>query len=300
MAHTDITPTSLIQKLPEKFRPYALLMRLDRPIGTWLLLLPSLWGIALAQAGQLNITATLSLFSLFTVGAVIMRGAGCAINDLWDIDIDRRVERTQSRPLAAGTLGKKQALLLIAFLLLFGLVILLQLPVAAIVTGMIALIPVVLYPLAKRVTWYPQAVLGLTFNIGTLMGWASITNDLTTAAPWLIYAGAFFWTLGYDTIYAHQDKTDDALIGVKSTALKFGVHSKLYIGLSYALAFALLAAAGYAGSSGWEYFAILTTAGIHFIWQLMAWKSENPASCLAIFRSNRDAGLIILLASLCS
>ncbi len=277
----------LLRLLPESWKPYALLMRLDRPIGTWLLLLPGLWAIALAGGGR-----EWRLMLLFAAGAVIMRGAGCVVNDLWDRDLDRQVARTAARPLAAGTVTPRRAMVLLAALLFLGLLILLQLPRAAILLGGLSLPFIAVYPLMKRITWWPQAFLGLTFNFGALIGWAAATGGIALPAL-LLYAAGFFWTLGYDTIYAHQDIADDAAIGIKSSARRLGEKSKAAVALFYALCWLLLAAAFLAAHAGPVSLLALPAALLHLIWQLKTWTPDNPASALKIFRSNRDFGLIV-------
>ena len=279
--------------LPEAARPYARLARLDRPIGTWLLLLPCWWGTALAQGGA----ARWDLFFLFAVGALTMRGAGCVINDLWDRDIDRRVARTADRPLASGRIGVPAALGFLVLLLLIGLGVLLQLNRQAIVTGVAVIGMVVLYPLAKRVTFWPQLVLGVAFNWGALVGWVAVGGAIETPAI-LLYAAGILWTLGYDTIYAHQDKADDAEIGVKSTALLLGRQTRPWLAGFYAGAVALLAASGISAGAGWPFHAALAAAALHFVWQVATIDLDDPKDCLAKFRSNRDAGLAIAIACL--
>ncbi|MCB9985853.1 MAG: 4-hydroxybenzoate octaprenyltransferase [Micavibrio sp.] len=289
-AHTDIQEKCWISALPPACKPYALLMRLDRPIGTWLLLLPAWWSI-LAASSQFSLH-TLLYMMLFALGSLIMRGAGCVINDLWDKDFDAKVERTRNRPLASGDLSTKKALIFLFALLGLGLSILLCFNLTTITLGIISLIPVILYPLAKRITWYPQAILGLTFNFGALMGAASITDTIPTFA-WSLYAAGLFWTLGYDTIYAQQDMTDDALIGIKSTALKFGKNIRFYSAGFYILTAALVVLS--AILSGMTELGLigLGLAIIHLFWQIKTWDQHDPASSLRIFRSNRDFGLII-------
>lgn len=295
--HTDIVKTGWVeQKLPRAARPYAYLMRLDRPIGTWLLLLPGWWAIVAGGAGVENMGwYGFYLLFLFGLGAVIMRGAGCVINDLWDIKYDRMVERTKSRPLAAGDIKPLQALFFLFFLLWVGLIILVQLPSPAIFIGIAVMALVVSYPLAKRVTWYPQFVLGLTFNIGALMGWAAIAGEVEAAA-WVLYAAGLAWTLGYDTVYAHQDKADDAIVGVKSTALKFGAKSPVCVFWFYMLAAVLLYAAGMMLDVEWPFYLIWALATFHLIAQVAGWNMDDPASCLSVFRSNRNFGLIVMAA----
>ncbi|MBI1779314.1 MAG: 4-hydroxybenzoate octaprenyltransferase [Proteobacteria bacterium] len=279
--------------LPKALRPYARLARLDRPIGTWLLLLPCWWGVALASPGA----PAWGLFLLFALGAVVMRAAGCVINDLADRDIDRLVERTQSRPLASGAIGLKGAFAFLSLLLLIGFAVLMQLDWPAIVTGLAIMLVVVVYPLAKRVTYWPQLVLGLAFNWGALMGWVAIHGRIGTPSL-LLYAAGICWTLGYDTIYAHQDKADDALIGVKSTALLLGTRTRPWLAGFYLATLTLLAAAGQAAGSGWPFNAGLALGGLHLIWQVASLDIDDPADCLAKFKSNRDFGLIVTLGTI--
>lgn len=279
--------------LPEAARPYARLARLDRPIGTWLLLLPCWWGTALSSGDA----PRWDLFALFAIGALTMRGAGCVINDLWDRDIDRKVARTASRPLASGRIGVPHALGFLVLLLLIGLGVLLQLNRPAIVTGIAVMGVVVLYPLAKRVTFWPQLVLGVAFNWGALVGWAAVRGGLETPAI-LLYAAGILWTLGYDTIYAHQDKADDAEIGVKSTALLFGRQTRPWLAGFYAGTTALLVAAGLSVEAAWPFYAALTAAALHFAWQVVTIDLDDPKDCLVKFKSNRDAGLAVVIACL--
>lgn len=296
--HTDIRTHGWIDNiLPAPVRPYAYLMRLDRPIGTWLLLLPGWWAIMLAAGGALSLnTYDLKLLVLFGIGAVIMRGAGCVVNDLWDRDLDKSVERTAGRPLAAGTVMVPRALVFLALLLLGGLAILLQMNMTAILLGCLTIPLIVCYPLMKRITFWPQAFLGITFNAGALIGWAAVTGALALA-PLLLYIAGLFWTLGYDTIYAHQDKEDDALIGIKSLALKLGARSKHWIAGFYTLSWVLMLAAFMLAGAGWLSCAALTLAALHFAWQLRRWDMDDHASSLRFFRANRDLGLLVLLAA---
>jgi len=297
--HTDIRQTHAIYRLtPQKIWPYLSLMRLDRPIGTWLLLLPAWWAIAMGMGGIGQMKPNyLYYFCLFGAGAIIMRGAGCVINDLWDRDIDKAVERTKSRPLASGLVSIKQAILFLCGLLCLGFIILIQLPKMAIILGFLSLIPVVLYPLAKRVTWYPQAVLGLTFNFGALIGAATINQDISLAA-FILYTAGFFWTLGYDTIYAHQDIVDDGIVGIKSTALKFGEYSSVFIALFYFIFLSLIYVTGMLTGAKILFYLFWLGACFHILWNLRTWNISDPADCLSKFRSNRDSGLLILCAYL--
>jgi len=296
--HTDIKISGWVSLLPEEFRPYALLMRLDRPIGTWLLLLPGWWSILAAEKGILGFSSsTLLTLVLFGLGALMMRGAGCIINDLWDRDFDALVERTKSRPLASGMISTGQALGLLAILLTLSLAILLSFNGVTILLGGISLIPVTLYPLAKRITWYPQAVLGLTFNFGALMGAAAILGQIPAFA-WALYMAGFFWTLGYDTIYAQQDIADDAMIGVKSTARKFGPHIKTYVSVFYTLTLLLLFGAAMLAGASPVFYGIMGLGTLHLLWQVRTWQKDDPQSSLEKFRSNRDFALIVTTAFL--
>lgn len=235
------------------------------------------------------------LIILFALGSIVMRGAGCVINDLWDRDIDAQVERTKSRPLAAGDVTPAKAFLFLFLLSMIGLMILVQLSSTAIFLGLLSVVLVVLYPLAKRVTWYPQFILGLTFNMGALMGWASVTGQLGWPALFLYMAG-IAWTLGYDTIYAHQDKEDDAVIGVKSTALKFGDESGKWIAGFYGGTAFLLLLVGVLMNAYWSFYAAWAACSFHLIIQLACWDKDDPTSSLKTFRSNRDFALLVLLA----
>jgi 4-hydroxybenzoate polyprenyltransferase len=285
---SDIRLHGLVACLPPSWRPYALLARLDRPIGTWLLFLPGLWGLALGGAPWPDSR----LVALFGLGAVVMRAAGCVVNDLWDRDIDRRVARTASRPLASGALSARQALGFLAVLLLIGLAILLQLSTAAILLGIASLALIAVYPAMKRITWWPQAFLGVTFNWGVPMGYAAATGTIAPAAL-VLYAAAVFWTLGYDTIYAHQDRADDALVGVRSTARLFGERTRPFLTACYAATVALAALAGaMAGLSAW-FHAGLAVAAAMLARQVAVLAIDDPALCGRLFRANRDVGLVV-------
>ncbi len=281
-----------VERLPERLRPYAVLARWDRPIGSWLLLLPGWWALALAPGGP-----DLVLVALFAVGAVAMRGAGCVVNDLIDRDLDAKVERTRHRPLASGRLGVAQALGFLALQLLVGLLVLLAFNRFAILVALASVPLIVIYPLMKRITWWPQAFLGITFNWGALAGWAAATGALAPPAL-LLYAAGFFWTLGYDTIYAHQDKTDDALIGVKSSARWLGSATPRWLWGFYGVTLALLAAAGWSAGLGPGYYLLLIAVGGHLAWQIRTLDIDDPMSCLRRFRSNRELGLLVCLALL--
>jgi 4-hydroxybenzoate polyprenyltransferase len=287
---SNINPTAwLLRHLPIPLRPYARLMRLDKPIGTWLLLIPCWWSVALAQPG---VTGLWPAF-LFALGAVVMRGAGCVVNDIYDRKLDAEVVRTAARPLASGEIKLWQAVVFIIVLLLIGFGILLLFNRFTVITGITSLALVFTYPLMKRITWWPQLFLGLTFNWGALLGWAAVEGSLGLPAI-LLYAAGVFWTLGYDTIYAHQDKRDDARIGIKSTALLFDERSRPWVALFYALALFLLGLAGRTTGLGHGFYALLIIAAGFAAVELAKWRMDDPDNCLRRFRHNRDIGLIIL------
>lgn len=293
-SYTDIQTTGWVGRLPPALLPYALLARLDRPIGSWLLFLPGLWSILLARlpAGH---TAWLVL--MFFVGSFIMRGAGCVVNDMWDRDMDRKVTRTAGRPLASGALRMRDAAMFLALLLGLGLVILLQLGDLARWLGVGSLLLVVTYPLAKRVTWWPQMMLGFTFGWGAPMGYAAATGRID-AADMVLYAATIVWILGYDTVYAHQDREDDALVGVKSTARLFARHTRPFLAACYGATLGLLGlAGGLAGLSG-LYFVGLALPAALLAYEVVAIDIDDPALCLRLFKLNREVGLAVGLAIL--
>ena len=284
--------------MPETLRAYAYLARLDRPIGVWLLLWPGLWGIALAVGGVTQINARiLILMGLFTIGAALMRAAGCVINDLWDRDLDKKVARTRVRPLPSGAVSVRGAIIFLAALLSGGMVILLQLNPLAIGLGFAVLPLIIAYPLMKRITWWPQLFLGLTFNFSALMGWAAVTGELHPAA-FLLYVSAIIWTVGYDTIYAAQDIEDDLMAGIKSTAIKFGSKAKIYVAWLYAAMMIILLKSFMMAGAGMIAYAALLTAAMHLYFQVKNWAPDNPASALYAFKSNFITGLLIFLAIL--
>ena len=293
-AYTDIRAAGWVSRLPASWRPYALLARLDRPIGAWLLFLPGLWSILLARAPW---PATLRLLALFSVGSVVMRAAGCVVNDMWDRDLDRQVARTAARPLASGALRMRQAAALLLVLLLAGLLVLLQLNPLSRVLGAASLLLVALYPLAKRVTWWPQLVMGFTFGFGAPLGWTAATGHLGWPCA-AIYAASVLWDLGFDTIYGFQDMEDDAVVGVRSTSRRFADRARLFVGLSYAAALLALGLAAWrAGLSGWVAPALLPGA-LLLGWQVVRLDVHDPARCLRLFRLNREAGLLLAAAVL--
>ena len=284
-----------IERLPAGVKPFAVLARWDRPIGTWLLLLPCWWSAALAPgATPLDL---LVLFTLFAIGAIAMRGAGCTVNDLFDRDLDSQVERTRHRPLASGRLALGEALVFTAVQCAVGLIVLLFLNPFTVALCFASVPLIALYPLAKRVTWWPQAVLGVTFNWGALVGWAAVTGSLGPPAL-LLYAAGFCWTLGYDTIYAHQDKTDDEIVGVKSSARWLGEATRPWLAGFYALTTVLLVVAGALAGLGPLYYLGLVAVAGHLTWQVRTLACNDAANCLARFRSNRDLGLLVLAAIL--
>ncbi|MFQ5563804.1 MAG: 4-hydroxybenzoate octaprenyltransferase [Parvularculaceae bacterium] len=284
-------------RAPEAMKPYLRLMRADRPIGAWLLFLPCLWGLALAAAEGKGGWTSLYYAALFALGAVLMRGAGCTYNDIADREFDASVARTAERPIPAGQVSVAEAWAFLIGLCFLALAVLVQFNLFTIGLGIASLALVAIYPFMKRVTYWPQAWLGLTFNWGAPMGYAAATGALSWTAA-LLYGAGVFWTLGYDTIYAHQDKEDDILIGVKSTALKLGAQSRIWVAGFYIGTIALFAAAGWAASASRLYYAALLPAAAHFAWQIARLDIDNGARCLALFKSNRDAGLLLAAALL--
>ena len=273
-------------------RPYLRLARLDRPIGSWLLLLPCWWSAALASALARDVSRLPIVVALFFIGAFAMRGAGCTWNDITDRDLDAKVERTRSRPIPAGQVNVRQALIFLVAQALVGLVVLLQFNRFAILAGIASLAIVAVYPFMKRITWWPQVVLGLAFSWGALMGFAVILGQIGPAALFL-YAGSIAWVIGYDTIYAHQDTEDDALIGVKSTARLFGAQTHRALVLFYSLAVILIGVAMSLAGAGLAAWLGLAAFAVHLAWQIARLKISDPALCLRVFKSNRDAGLLL-------
>jgi len=291
---TDIRRNGWVAQLPPAWQNYAILARADRPIGIWLLFLPGLWAICLAAP---SFWRGLWLAFLFALGAAVMRGAGCVVNDLWDRDLDAQVERTRGRPLASGAVKPWAAVIFLTALCLIGLGVLLLLNRSAQILGVLSLALVALYPLAKRVTWWPQLVLGCTFGWGAPMGYAAAAGHLAwPALP--LYLGTILWILGYDTIYAHQDREDDTLIGVKSTARLFGANTILLLTGCYCGVLGLLAVAmGLSKLHPAGYWLLLPPAAL-LLWQIVRLDIDNPARCLALFKLNRETGLLIALAFL--
>lgn len=287
---TDIPSGDWVDRhAPASWRPYLRLARLDRPIGTWLLLFPGWWGIALPARGFPD----WRLIALFGIGAIAMRGAGCTLNDIVDRDFDSRVARTRGRPIASGAISLRQAWLFMAAQLAVGTVVLFCLDWLAIALGFLVLVLIATYPFMKRITYWPQFFLGLNFNWGALLGYAAVKGALGWPAL-LLYAGGIAWTLGYDTIYAHQDKEDDALIGVKSSALALGDKTRPWLFIFYAAAIVLWAAAGATAGLGFWFYLGLAAVALQLAWQARQVVLDDSADCLAKFKSNRLTGWLLL------
>jgi 4-hydroxybenzoate polyprenyltransferase len=279
--------------LPPSFRPYASLARFDRPIGWWLLYWPCAWGLALAG----GLTRDWPLFGWLLLGAIAMRGAGCVYNDIADRDLDAQVERTRLRPIASGAVSVKRAWAWLVALSLIGLIVLLQLRFEAQLVSLASLAPVAAYPFMKRITWWPQAWLGMVFSWGALVGWIAVTG--TPAWPMaLLYAGSIAWVIGYDTIYALQDREDDALIGVRSSALRMGTYVRGGVFVFYLIAALLWAAAFWMIRPQIIVLIALAPVALHLLWQVLTLKVDDGGDALAKFRSNRFAGLLMALACL--
>jgi 4-hydroxybenzoate polyprenyltransferase len=283
---------------PAIARPFGRLARFDRPTGAMLLLFPCWWGQMLAEVQQGHAYPNVRYLLLFLAGAFVMRGAGCAYNDFIDRDYDAQVERTRSRPIPSGQVTPLQALLFACILSLIGLLVLIQFNSFTIQLGIASLALVAAYPFAKRMTNWAQLVLGLTFKWGALVGYAAITGGLGWPAL-LLYAGCIAWTIGYDTIYAHQDSRDDAVIGLRSTALRFGQDTGLWLAGLYGAAVALWLAASLMASAGWPVWMALAGVGLQMVWQIATLDTANPANCLERFKSNKVVGWLFALGLLC-
>jgi len=276
-------------------------MRLDRPIGTWLLLLPCWWSLALGWKLNPEIIELWELgylYLLFSVGAIIMRGAGCIINDLWDRKLDKMVARTADRPIASGVIRVSYACIFLALLFILAASILFQLNPTCWLLGLFVLILVFTYPVFKRFTYWPQFILGLTFNWGAIMGWAAITGSVEFPSL-MLYLLGIFWTLGYDTIYAHQDKEDDFMIGIKSSALALGDQTKLFLTIFYSLTIIGIILIGWLNQFGTIFFFLTLVASAQLIWQVTTLDINLPHNCLKKFKSNRLFGLIVTVAIFC-
>ena len=293
---TDLVPdserTGLIGALPTTLRPYASLMRVDRPIGTWLLYWPCAWSVALA-----GVRGEWALFAWFLLGAFAMRSAGCVYNDIVDRELDRQVERTRLRPLASGRVSPRSAWALAVGLSLVGLFVLFHLPRVAQGVALLSIFPVAAYPFMKRLTWWPQAWLGLVFSWGALVGWPSVTGEFAMA-PLLLWLGSIFWVIGYDTLYAIQDIEDDALVGVRSSARALGEFTQLGVGICYAVALVGWAAAIWKVRPDWLALLALLPAAIHLAWQVAGTSPADGSGALQLFRSNRFTGLLLFLGFL--
>ena len=289
----DSEQRGLVGRLPPAVRPYWMLARFDRPIGAWLLFWPAAWAIALAG----HAVRRWDLLFWFAAGTIAMRGAGCVYNDIVDRELDRKVARTASRPLASGRTSLKAAWAWLGLLCLIGLVVLFQLNLVAAITAVVSLGAVAVYPYMKRVTWWPQAWLGIVFSWGALVGWPAVTGGFSPTL-WLLYAGSIFWVIGYDTIYALQDIEDDALAGVKSSARKLGRHARSGIALCYSVAMACWASALWQTRPQLLAIAALLPLAFHLTWQVASLDRQDAADALAKFRSNRFAGLLMFLACL--
>ena len=281
---------------PAVTRPYLRLARFDRPIGSWLLLIPCWWSLGIAGMHARTLPSLWHIL-LFFIGAFAMRGAGCTWNDLVDRDLDGKVERTRSRPIPSGQVTARQAAIFMIAQALLGLAVLLQFNVATIICGFASLGVVAIYPFMKRITYWPQIVLGLAFSWGALMGWPAMFARLDAPAL-VLYAGSICWVIAYDTIYAHQDREDDLLIGIKSTALLFQDRTRPMLAVFYAGAVLLIGAAGVMAGGGAIFIVGVIAFAAHLGWQVARIDIDDPAQCLTLFRSNRDAGLILFGAML--
>jgi 4-hydroxybenzoate polyprenyltransferase len=281
---------------PPFARPYLRLARLDRPIGSWLLLMPCWWSVGLAGM-RVEQFPSLWHIVLFFIGAFAMRGAGCTWNDLVDRNLDGLVERTRSRPIPSGQVTVAEATAFMLLQALAGFLVLIQFNRFTVITGLCSLLVVAIYPFMKRITYWPQIVLGLAFSYGALLGWPAAFGRLDWPAI-VLYAGSISWVIGYDTIYAHQDREDDLLIGIKSTALLFGEKTRSMLASFYAGAVVLIGAAGLMAGGGLIFVLGLIAFAAHLTWQVLRLDINDSAHCLKLFKSNRDAGFILLAAML--
>jgi 4-hydroxybenzoate polyprenyltransferase len=280
---------------PAFLLPYLRLARADRPIGFWLLAMPCFWSVALAERGRDATFPDLWLLLLFAIGAFAMRGAGCTYNDIVDRDIDAQVARTRSRPIPSGQVSLKAAMAFMVFLCLVGLAVLLSFNPFTILLGILALPIVALYPFVKRFSYWPQAVLGMAFGWGALMGYAAVTGTLALPA-FLLYGGAICWIIGFDTIYGHQDREDDVLLGLRSTSLKFGRNTRTWLFGFYTAAWTLILLAGLAAGAEIVFLLGMVAAGAHLFWQVATLEIDDGANCLTRFRANRDFGFVVFAA----
>lgn len=297
---TDASPHNWVDRYaPKSWHPFLRLIRLDRPIGTWLLLFPCWWSVLLASINSSagDLTSIIWLLILFTIGAISMRGAGCAYNDFVDRDFDAKISRTANRPIASGQITPLQALLVVALLSAIGLIVLLQLNYFSIYLGAGSILLVLTYPFMKRHTFWPQLFLGLTFNWGALVGWSAVQGSLSLP-PLTLYLGAVLWTVGYDTIYAHQDAEEDLALNIKSTALRFGENSPKWVGAFYCGALMMWALTGMLVKANIAFYVFLTMVGSQLFWQVMTYNEKKPETCLRCFRSNIYVGLMMFMGLL--
>jgi len=291
----DSQHRGLVAALPAPVRNYALLARFDRPIGWWLLFWPCAWGVLLAGGASPLADARWDLILWLLIGAIAMRGAGCVYNDIVDADLDRQVARTAARPVASGAVGKRAAWVWLLLLCCIGLAVLLQLRWQAQLVALASILPVAAYPFMKRVTWWPQVWLGLVFSWGALVGWTELRLD-SWQVPAALYAGSICWVVGYDTIYALQDREDDALVGIGSSARAMGAHVRGGVGAFYAVALAFWALAFWLLRPDWLALLALAPAALHLAWQVLTLDLDDGANPLARFRANRTTGLLVALA----
>ena len=293
----DAAPGNWVDRLaPATSLPYLRLARFDRPIGAWLLLFPCWWSQALGELSLGRPYPDLTYLGLFLIGAFVMRGAGCTYNDIVDREYDASVARTAARPIPSGQVGVAEAWMFFALLCVVGFLVLIQFNLFTVVLGASSLLLIAIYPFMKRLTYWPQLVLGLTFKWGALVGWAAVTGSLSLAAV-ALYAGSVLWTIGYDTIYAHQDKEDDLALGLKSTALRFGTATPRWLTAFYVGAVLLWGVAGALAGARLAYFLALGLCGVQLAWQVATLAIDDPANCLARFRSNQLIGWGLFLGA---
>ncbi len=291
----DAPPDNWVDRYaPESVRPYLRLARIDRPIGFWLLLIPCWWSVGLAEVKLNQPYPNPWLLALFAIGALLMRAAGCAYNDYVDRDYDAKSERAASRPIPSGQVTPAEALAFAAMCSLGGLLVLVQFNSFTIKLGAASLLLVAIYPFMKRFTYWPQLILGLAFNWGALVGWSAVMGSVGLPAL-LLYAGSVLWTIGYDTIYAHQDREDDLMLGLRSTAIRFGENTMTWVGSFYAAAIVLWLLAGFLAGTHLIFFMAVVLASLQMAWQVTTLDTADAANCLRRFRSNRDVGLVIFL-----
>jgi len=289
---TDIKTNCWISKLPKGAQPYAYLARWDRPTGIWLLFMPSLWSIATCVT---SVKELISISSLFFLGTVLIRGAGCTINDMADKDIDKKVERTKGRPLASGQISFNQALIFLVIQLVLAFTVLIQFNSLTIILGIASLGLIIGYPFMKRITYWPQAFLGLTMNWGLIMGWSAVNNEMGVP-PLVLYFGSFFWTMGYDTIYGHMDRKDDLIAGVKSTSILLAGCTKWYVAAWYSIFILCLSVFGTLAFMGGIYFlGIFFVLGL-LLYQVLTLDIKNPSHCLRLFKMNGFVGFVVVLS----